>query len=214
MLPNPKKVADAIRNTLMRSPEERRQEAENSRNVQIRMAKTRIRRHISQQNDMVLRLTALAKNALKIGDEAHFKQVGKQLLWTRQDIRRWEKYMLTLELLEARRDQARASVDMLQAVKAISESISEMAGPQNVAQMKGDLDQAMTKASSLNERMEIMMEMMDTTIGVDVQVDDQRLNELEDTLVESISEEEAASFDEQIQDGIARIRKELEEDRK
>ena len=122
--------------------------------------------------------------------------------------------MLTLELLEARRDQARASVDMLQAVKAISESISEMAGPQNVAQMKGDLDQAMTKASSLNERMEIMMEMMDTTIGVDVQVDDQRLNELEDTLVESISEEEAASFDEQIQDGIARIRKELEEDRK
>ena len=115
MLPTPKKVADTIKKTIFQSPEERRQEAELNRDVQIRMGKARVRRHIAHQKDMLRRLTAFAKQALKINDEARFRQVGRQLLWTQQDVTRWEKYLLSLELLEARRDQVKSSVDIRQA---------------------------------------------------------------------------------------------------
>lgn len=82
MLPTPKKVADTIRKTLFQSADERRQEAEASRDVQVRMGITRVRRHIVHQKEMEHRLTAFAKEALRINDEVRFRQVGKQLLWT------------------------------------------------------------------------------------------------------------------------------------
>ena len=86
------------------------------------MGKTRLQRHLNKQKKMASRLKALAKRALSINDEARFNQVGRQLLWTRQDIRRWEQYLLSLEILEARRDQVRASSDLIEAIKGVEYS--------------------------------------------------------------------------------------------
>ena len=214
ILPTPKKVADTIKKTLFQSPEERRQEAELNRDVQIRMGKARVRRHIAHQKDMLRRLTAFAKQALKINDEARFRQVGKQLLWTQQDVIRWEKYVLSLELLEARRDQVKSSVEILQAVKAMSESLADLAGPEQIANLQLELEKGLARASSLDERMEIMMEAMDTTLGADMVVDESALESLQENLSERLASEEAAEFDSQIEAGLRDIRRELEDNKK
>ena len=214
MLPTPKKVADLIRKTLFQSAEEKQQEVELNRDIKIRMGMTRIRRHISQQKEMVRRLTGLAKQSLKINDEARFRQIGKQLLQTRQDILRWEKYVLSLEMLSARRDQVKASVDVLQAVKAMSESFADLAGPEKLTDLHLELEKGLAQAGSLDERLEIMMDMMDSAMGGESLVDEGALKDLESSLSESVAGEESSAFEKQIEDGLRSIRKEMEDEKK
>lgn len=213
MLPDPKKVADVLKKTF-RSAEERRQEAELERQVQFRMGKTRLQRHIAKQKKMASRLNNLAKRALSLNDEARFRQVGRQLIWTRQDIQRWEQYLLSLEILEARRDQSQASVDLLQSIKALSESLGEMAGPQDVAALQQELESGLARAASLEERMGVVMEVMDTTLSAEIQVDEDALEGLESRLAEEVASQEAVTFNSQIEEGLRKIRQELENQEK
>jgi hypothetical protein len=214
MLPNPKKVAKAINKALFQSEDEKRAEREIDRDVQLRTGKARIRRHINHQNEMVGQLTALAKRALALNDEPRFRQVGRQLLWTKQDIQRWEKYLLSLEILQARRDQVKASVDLIQSVKSMSESLIDLAGPQNVAELQQDLEQGLARAASLEERLDVMMDMMDETLSGDLRVDEDALSNLETNLSEQVAAQETAKYDREIEDGLRQIRQELEKQEK
>ena len=214
MLPTPKKVADTIKKKLFQTTEEKLQEAEVNRDVQIRMGEARLRRHIAHQKDMLHRLTGIARQALKINDEARFRQVGKQLLWTQQDVARWEKYLLSLELLEARRDQVKSSVEILKAVKAMGESLADLTSPEQVTTLQLELEKSLARATSVDERLEIMMEALDSTLGADMQVDEGALEKLQESLTERVSGEEASEFDSQIETGLREIRRALEEDKK
>jgi hypothetical protein len=214
MLPTPKKVADTIRKTLFQSKDERQQEKEAGRDVQVRMGMAHVRRHILHQKEMERRLTAYAKEALRINDEVRFRQVGRQLLWTQQDVRRWEKYLLSLELLNARRDQVKSSVEILQTLKAMGDSLNDLAGPEQLSNWQTELEKGLARATSLDERMEVMMDTMDSALESDVPVDDNSLHELENSLSEKVAGEEASAFEGQIEAGLRNIRKELEDEGK
>lgn len=209
MLPDPKDVAKTI-NRIFRNREERQQDVEFNRDVQVRMGKTRLKRHLANQKNMVIRLKALAKRALSLNNETKFRQVGRQLLWTQQDIQRWEQYLLSLEVLEARRDQARASVDLIKSVKAMSDSLSDLAAPGQMSELQRDLEEGLARASSLEERMAVMMDVMDSTLTADMVVDESALTDLEDGLTDEIAQQEAAMFDEEIEASLSKIRDELE----
>ncbi|MEI7989067.1 MAG: hypothetical protein WCI88_08505 [Chloroflexota bacterium] len=208
MLPDPKKVANVIKG-VFKSPQERQQESEIKRDVQIRTSKAHLRRHIAQQKDLERRLTGLAKRALSLNDEDRFRQAGSQILWTRKDIQRWEGYLLSLELLEARRDQAKASVDLLQAIKTMSESLNELSKPENMNEFQTELETGLARASNLEERMSIMMETLDSTLSGDTNTDEDALKHLETSLSEEIAGKEAAAFDPQIEEGLRKVRAEL-----
>ena len=209
MLPDPKKVAKVIKR-LSKTKEERMEEDEREREVQIRVAKTRIKRYISKQKEMASKLKILAKRALALGEEGRFRQVGRQLLWTEKDIVRWDKYLLTLEIMQARRDQASASTDLLKAVKVMNESLNLVSEPQKMDELQMEIEQGLAKASSLEDRMEMMMEMMDETLSADMMVGDGSLLSLEERLGNELAGEEAAAFDREIEAGLNRIRSELE----
>jgi hypothetical protein len=209
MIPDPKKLGKTVRQILFQSPEERQQEKELERDVQVRLGKARINRHIAHQHEMVARLTTLAKRALALNDEARFRQVGTQLLYTRNDIQRWEKYLLSLEVLEARRDQVKASLDLLQAVKTMSASLSELAGPQQVAELTRELETGLARAASLEERMEVVMEVMDATLTGGMQVDERALGDLQQGLAEQVAGEERAAFSPAVEAELEKIRQSL-----
>jgi hypothetical protein len=214
MLPDPKKVAGFLKKTFFQSAEERRQEEELNREVKVRLGKAHLRRHLAHQKDMLNRLTALAKRALTLNDEPRFRQVGRQLLWTKKDIQRWEQYLLTLEVLEARRDQAKASVELVQSVKAMSESLADLSSPQQIGDLQRQLEEGLARASGLEERMEVMMEVMDSALSADMPVDEESLSVLETGLIDEITSQEAAAFDREIEDGLQKIRSELEKQEK
>ena len=196
---NPKNVANAIKKA-MKTPEERRQAAEQQRSQQLRIAKNRLSYHVVKQKDMLIRLTLLAKRAISLNDDANFKKIGRQIIWTKNDIQRWERYMLSLEMLEARYDQVRASVELLTAVKSMTDSLSDAAAPEKIGELQSNLEQGLAKAANLEQQMGMMMELMDNTLAGDMKVDSSELSDLQMTLTGEVAQQESSAFDPEIEE--------------
>src|SRR3990172_1375268 len=96
----------------------RRREAD--RDAAVRRGKVLVTRHVEKQRAAAARLWDLARRALRIDDRTQFEQIARQYVWTIEDIRRWERYGLSIEALEARRDQARGVADFMDAVSSVS----------------------------------------------------------------------------------------------
>ena len=207
---NPRQLARAVRR-LFRSASEKRQEEETRRTVQIRMGRVRIRRLIAQQRTLEKRLLDLAKRAVALGDEARFRQLGKQVLQVRQNIRRWERYLLTLEMLEARRDQARASVELVEAVKAINASLESLTAPEDITALQQSLEKSLAQAATVEERTEVMLEAMDAALDAEMPLDETSLADLQQTLTDEVIRDEQATFDPEIEEELRRIRADLEQ---
>ena len=190
--------------------ERRSTEKEIEREVKIRQAKASIRRHINSQRKMSQRLWKLGKRALALQDEAQFQRVGALYLRTQEDVERWERYLLTFETLEARRDQAKAASAFLEALKAMNESLMEAASPQAMARMQHDLAEGLARAETLEERMAVMMEISDDTLAGDAVDADERLAELQRMMSAEAEQEEADLYDTRIQEGLRRIREEMQ----
>jgi hypothetical protein len=210
LLPDPKKVANFLNRTLFKPAEQRRQEEETNRQVKIRLGMTRIRRHLSRQRDLRARLLALAKRALALNDQERFRQIGHQILQIESNLVRWEKFLLSLEVLEAQNDRVRATVDFIETLQTLSESLAETGQSERMAQLQMDLEANLARAASVEERLEAMMETIDGALTGDVRADEGALQQLERELSEQIAQEEARAFDPQIEQSLQKIRQELE----
>jgi hypothetical protein len=194
---------------MLRSKEEKEQEKEISRESQARLGKAQMRRHIEKQRGMVRKLWAMGKRALSLNDEKQFRQIGKQLISTQDDIDRWERYLLSFEVLEAKRDQARTSAEFLKSLKAMSESIMASTAPQDMAKVQQELEQGLARAATLEERMSLMMDALDSTIAESAETDDSRLSALEQTMTSEQAADETSAFDAKIEAGLSKIREEM-----
>jgi hypothetical protein len=193
--------------------ERRQTEKEMDREIKIRRGKASIRRHIRNQQKAAERLWELGKQALSLGDEVQFRRIGALYLKARQDVNRWQRYLLTFETLEARRDQAKATASFLEALKALNKSLLEASSPQTMARMQQDLAEGLARAETLEDRMAVMLELTDEAIlaGEPVSTDD--LSEVEGLMQAEVVADEAESFDARIEEGLRRIREEMEKDR-
>lgn len=210
-MPDPKDVAAMLKKSIFKSKKERQREAEVKRDVQVRMAKSRIQQHILRQKDLVGRYRALAKKALSLNDEGRFRQVANQLMTSERDAERWEKYLLSLEMLETRREQVRASVDLLEAVQAMGDSLQALAEPAKLGELQAHMEKGLAKAASLDERMELMMGMMDSALQVDGVNREGDLANLETALLSEIETQEGVEFDPEIEKAMEKIRSELKD---
>ena len=208
MMPDPKDVAKGIK-YMLRSKEEKQNAIEMERDVQLRQGKNRIRAYVAHQHEMIPRLRTLAKRALAMGEESRFRQIGKQIIMAENEIVRWKKYLLTMEMMEARRDQLRASTDLVRTVKIMTDSMTDLAGTEQVSQLQQELDRSLAQASSMDERVNIMMDMMDSTLGDGIPMDEKSLEKLRDELGEEIVSQESSQFDKDIENGLEDIRKQL-----
>ena len=202
------RVGDFFRRIGM-TREERQEEDEINRDVKVRMGKSRIKRHIAIQQKMDVRLQELGRQALALNDEGRFRQIARQLLWTRADMERWQRYVLSMDVLEARREQVKASVSLMGSVKAMSESMIDLSGPQQAAELQRQLQVGLARAESLDERMSIMMEMMDSTLEDGTPDDSEALSDVEKVMRDQNAQSETSAYDKEIEDGLRKIRSEL-----
>ena len=212
MLPDPKSVAKGIK-YLFRTKEEKQNDIEAERDVQLRQGKNRIRSHIAHQKEMIPKLRELAKRALAMGDEGRFQQIGKQLIWTEKDIVRWDKYSLTLDMMEARRDQVKASTDLIRTVKIMADTLTELAGTQQVGQLQQQLDRSLVQADSMDERINIMMDMMDSALSDGIKADENKIEKLRENLSDEIVTQESSQFDRETESGLEELRKQIEKEK-
>ena len=206
---SPRQLARAVRRAF-RSAAERRREEETRREVQVRMGQARIRRLLAKQRALEKRLLTLAKRALSLGDEARFRQLGQQILALRQSNRQWERYLLTLDMLAARRDQAQATAEMVAAVKAVSDSLAASAEGMDMTALQEQLARGMAQAATLEERTAVLLETVDAALASEAPPDEEALQALQADLTADIVNAESSAFDPDLEADLQRMRAELE----
>lgn len=209
MLPDPKDVASGIRH-LFRSKAEKQQAIERERDVLLRQGRNHIRSHIAHQREMIPRLRTLAKRALALGDESRFRQIGKQIIWTESEIVRWEKYTLTLDMMEARRDQVKASSNLVQTLKLMTDSMAELSGTEQVSQLQEQLDRSLAQTASMDAKINVMMDILDTTLAEGIPADEGALEKLREGLGEEIITQDESESDQQLDASLESMRRHLQ----
>ena len=189
-----------------------KQQKAQERADKLREGKVRIKRLIEKQRVMAKRLWELAKRALALDDQGQFKQLAKRYIITLQDIRRKERYLLTLESLEAQLDQARTSVEFMEALKGLTGTITDLAGPQNVAAMQREVETGLARAESLSDKLDVLMELAtDSVYSADAELSDDKLKELEIAMNgESAPEQgQGSSYDVKIEEALKKIAEDM-----
>jgi hypothetical protein len=194
--------------------EQRKERKGEQRELKIRQAKVSIRRHIANQRKMLQRLWKLGKRTLSLQDEAQFRRIGRLYLKTQEDVERWERYLLTFETLEARRDQVKATTVFLDALKEMNTSLMEAASPQAMAALQRDLAEGLARAETLEDRLAVMMEISEDTLAGEESLAPgevgERLRELERVMSTEVGQEEADLYDARIQEGLRKIGEEMQ----
>ncbi len=182
------------------------------RESKLREGKVRIKRLIEKQRVMSKRLWDLAKRALALDDQNQFKQLGKRYLITLQDVRRKERYLLTLESLEAQLDQSRTSVEFMEALKGLTGTITDLAGPQNIAAMQREVESGLARAETLSDKLDVLMELAtDSVYTADAELSDDKLKELEAAMNGDAAPDhgQASPYDARIEEALKKIAEEM-----
>jgi hypothetical protein len=187
-----------------------KEEKELERRIQARQGRTRILRHIEKQRQAVAKYWELGKRALQMEDDRQFRIIGSQYLWTQQEISRWERYVLMLDTIEARRDQAVSVTEFIGSIKALSESMMAQADPRQMARLQQDLEMGLARASTLQERMELLMEMTDSAL-LQAESDfswerDDRMEGLKEAMAGDVGDDD---LDARISEGLKKLEQEM-----
>ena len=197
----------------------RQRTKEIERDMETRRGKAQMRRHIKKQNEMSKKLWGLGRRALQLGDQRQFRQIGKHYLWTLEDIKRWERYMLAFETIEARRDQARSMAEFMRSVQAMSQSMLANASPKAIAETQRDLQLGIARAQDMEQTLDDLMDMTeDTVFGMEEMGDEEAetaFHELERAMAEEGEGATAApdeALDSRIAAGLRQIEAEMRKD--
>ncbi len=194
--------------------ENRKQEKEIEREMQARRGKMQVQRHIKKQQEMAKKLWDLGKRAMLLGDEKQFQQIGKQYLWTLSDVKRWERYLVTFEAIEARRDQAKSVAEFMGSVSAMSKSMLAGAKPAEMAKTQREVELALAKAQNLEQTMDYLMEATDQSVFSIDELSDMDMyssfKEMEKAMkAEAEATPPSADLDARINEGLKKIEEEM-----
>ena len=193
--------------------ERRKREKEIERDMVARRGKATIQRYINKQKAASKELWNLGKEAVRIGDRRNFRQIMVQYLWTLDDVKRWERSLLTFRALEARKGQMRATGDFLQAIQSMSASILSAASPEEMVRSQQALEMGMARAQDMEERITMMLEMTDDAIfspeGLDEEAVGERMAEFERAMTDEAEHEEGTELDSRIDETLKRIEQEM-----
>jgi len=199
--------------SLFKSKEERRIE----RNIQVRKALTQIRRQLKANEKYELDYIEKAKRARKLGWTNQYEFLKKAIKKTATIKIRLERQLLALESATQLKDQAEGHYDFAKAMNAFSKSIAEVFGSTDMAKTQVNFEKAMSKAESIEERMDAFLETTsESMFGYEGSSEEELVSDrdIEKMLEEEVAHEERKGIDDQIDKDIADIEEELNKERK
>jgi hypothetical protein len=199
--------------SLFKSKEERRIE----RNIQVRKALTQIRRQLKANEKYELDYIEKAKRARKLGWTNQYEFLKKAIKKTATIKIRLERQLLALESATQLKDQAEGHYDFAKAMNAFSKSIAEVFGSTDMAKTQVNFEKAMSKAESIEERMDAFLETTsESMFGYEGSSEEELVSDrdIEKMLEEEVAHEERKGIDDQIDKDIADIEEELNKEQK
>ncbi len=198
---------------LFKSKEERRIE----RNIQVRRAMTQIRRQIAANAKHEAEYIDKAKRARKLGWNNQYEFLKKAVKKTATIRVRLERQLLALESAMQVKEQAEGQFEFASAMNSLSKAIAEVFGATNMARTQVNFEKAMSKAESLEERLDAFLEMTgESMFDYEGSTEGELVSDgdIEKMLEEEVSHEEGGDIDKEIEKDITNVQREIEKSRK
>jgi hypothetical protein len=143
---------------LFKSKDERRIERE----MKIKASLRSVERAIRQQDKFTQDFIKTAQQAHKIGDAQQYAFVRNALKRTAAFKRMLERQLLSMKNAMLLSQQAQASQQFAESMQVMSRQIGAVFGDLNLTKTQADWEKAMTQAGTIEERMELFLDSMET----------------------------------------------------
>jgi hypothetical protein len=149
---------------LFKSNEERRIE----RDIKIRQGIRRIEKAITEQNKFTDEFVKNARNARQIGDNASYLFIRNSLKKTATIKKMLERQLLAVKNALLIKRQAEAAADFAGAMKIMASEVGRLYGETDLVKTQMDWEKAMAQSQSMEERMSMFLEGMESGAASDV----------------------------------------------
>jgi hypothetical protein len=193
---------------LFKSKGERKME----RDIKIRSGLQKLKRQIKSLEKNETSYLTKARRAVELGDNANLRMIKSVLKKTMGQRRVLERQMLTLETAIQLKDQAESHMHFAESMQQISIAIGQAFEGIDMGASIGQFEKAMTQAETLEQRMEIFLDMSEDSVqsaadGVDLGVSDAEIDTL--LSIEASAPDATDQLDAEISDELRQIEKEL-----
>ncbi len=149
---------------LFKSNEERRIE----RDIKIRQGIRRIEKSIAEQNKFTDDFVKNARQAKQIGDMSSFQFIRNSLKKTATIKKMLERQLLAVKNALLIKRQAEAAADFAGAMKTMAAEVSRLYGDTDLAKTQMDWERAMVQSQSMEERVTMFLESIESGAAADV----------------------------------------------
>jgi len=194
---------------LFKSKEERRIE----RNIQIQKTLGMFTRQIRSLRKQEAGYLTTARDAKRIGAEQQLELATKALKQTMVQRRRLDQQLLTLKIAVQMKEQAETHAQFAKALKGVSRAIADMFGSTDMVQTQKDFETAMARAQSMEERVDLFLSSASGTMLGEPMAQEEMVSDEEiQRLVSSEAARADEGIDDEIDEGLSEIRRELGHD--
>ncbi len=192
---------------LFKSKEQRRID----RDIEIRKGISQVKRHIRQLEKNEKDYLKKARRARQLGSDQQLTFLKATLKKTAAQKRLMERQLLNIETALQIKNQAEAHGQFAKSINAVSGAIAEAFGATDLAKTQAEFARAMAQAQSMEERMEIFLDLAnETMLGEEASSDELVTDEEIDSLIEAeVAQSEGEGIDKAISKGLKEIEKEL-----
>jgi hypothetical protein len=145
---------------LFKSQAERKSE----RDIKIRTGLAKIKRQLKALDRSAQGYLDKARRARERGDEGNLTLIKSALQRTLTQRKLIERQLLTLETALQIKEQAEAHAQFASSMKELSRSIAQAFSQVDLGSTLGDFERAMQQAESLEQRMDIFLDMSEHTL--------------------------------------------------
>lgn len=192
---------------LFKSKEERKLE----RDMEIRKGINELRRNVRSLEKHEKDYLKKAQRAKQIGAGDQLDFIKKTLKQTAAQRRLMERQLLAIETAAQRKNQMEAHGQFARSLSAVSKSMGEVFKDVNMVETQKNFEQAMARAESFEQQMEIFLEASSETMFNESAYSEDLVSDAEiDKLIDTeIAHEESKGADAEIDKGLGEIEKEL-----
>jgi hypothetical protein len=197
---------------IFKSKEEKRIE----RDIEVRKGVNSLKRNINELAKHEKSYIEKAKRAKKIGDKDQYEFLKRQLKKSAAQRRTRERQLLSIETAVQVKNQAESDADFAKSMGSVAKAISDVYGSVDFAKTQKNFEKAMMQAETLQQQMEIFLEMTQEHVMTgEVEGENDLVSdaEIDRMLGEEVVREEGGSVDKEIEKGLKDIQDELDRER-
>lgn len=174
--------------------------------ILLRRTLNHIQRFIDRLRAQKQRYRDLAARSVQLGDSDQARKMAVAYIRTEDMITTWQRYLVSMEAVALQRDQATASTQFIQSMRALSSSMILGPKSEDAMKMQVDMERALQTARTLEETMSVVMSAAaDSIFSTATEIDPGILSQLENQLASESEQHVQSPMDDRVDDGLRRI---------